>query len=642
MSTAIAPTTIATSLTVDPARWRDDLVAHRWYGSTHAQSVAEREVVATASAIIKDGRPVHSRHNSEGRWAVRIDPTTGKYVSLVWSTYTMDEISGGLRNITRGEAVMVLCHEMFHVLYTTEITRPSWCKPEHWLDFFTCINFAEDVRIEDLGEAEVPVFATLRRIENDRAMVPNAMNYGQFDIVRQVMIVLYAERCCTNADVFDGLPDATVQQVIDGARTAFTDATNAADTATLVEELRPLYDLLAPLLDADAGNAQQPGQQQGQGEADEDGEPADSQQGTAGDDSSSGGTVPDTNTDTSEGGGGGGSGEQRDEDTDDHEDEDGDGGGDEADDTEAGDDADESDANDASENGSDPDAPVRPDRERNKWDTDRSPAPPQLTDEDKTVNGDEVMVRFRTSRYTHDESASQRMAPVTRQVVRNLRRTLQDNANGGWIGRRKRGAFDASSAKRLGIGDLRAFRSRTGPKGSLDFSLVLCLDSSGSVGGGVGFCIADSGLALYEAARQIDGLDVALCVYGSGVQVGIPFDTNADSRRAKTMYKRALQCIRGGHGGGTMEADALVWARAASRKRGAQAQMIVVITDGQPYGEDDVQEQIAAASREGVVTGGIGVGWVKPEYHTYHQQVMDAHQVPTALANLIRTMMRAM
>lgn len=638
MSTATALQTIGSSLTVDPARWSDVLVNRGYYGEAHGYSIAEREVVATASAIIKDGRPVHSYHNSEGRWAVRIDPTTGKYVSLVWSAYTPDEISGSLRHITRGEAVMVLCHEMFHVLFTTEIKRPSWCKPEHWRDFFTCVNFAEDVRIEDLGESVVPVFSMLRRIENDRSMAPNSLHYDQFDFVRKVMIVLYAEACCTNADVFDGLPDAAVQSVIDGSRAAFTAATNAPDTPTLVENLRPLYDLLVPYLDAAAGGGgdQQGGDESGEGE-DAGGEGGTTQQQTAAgeDDSGEGGSTPDKQDATNEGGGGGGAG-HRDEDADEDEDDGATDGGE-----------DEDDATDTSEDTTpspdgNADDPVRPDRERNRWDTDRDTSPVSTSDEDATINGDEVMVRFRTRHWTHDDNASRRMAPVTRRVVRNLRRTLQDNANGGWISRRKRGAFDASSAKRLGIGDLRAFRARSGPKGSLDFSLVLCLDSSGSVCGSVGECIADSGVALYEAARQIDGLDVALCVYGSGVQVGIPFSTDPDTRRAKNMYTRALRCIRGGSGGGTMEADALVWARAVSRKRAAQAQMIVVITDGQPYAEDDVRYQIAAASREGVVTGGIGVGYVEPEYHTYHQQVTDAQQVPHALGNLIRTMMRAM
>lgn len=619
MTTATHVATVATSLTVDPARWGENLINTYGY-AVHQQSMAEREVVATVSAIIKDGRPVIARHNSEGRWAVKIDESTGRYVTLIWSSYTLDESTGSLRYITRGEAVMVMCHEMFHVLFTDEITRPSWCKPEHWAAFFTCVNFAEDVRIEDLGESVVPVFSLLRRVENDRMMHPNATNYGNFDLVRQVMIVLYAERCCTTASMFDGLPDATVQGIIDNGRASFTDATNAGDTATLVERLRPLYDLIAPHLTGGGGGGTggDPGEDEGEpGRGGTPGNPGEDE-GEPGGDGEPGGTP-----------GGGGNGEQK-EDASGDEQEDGDG-----EDGGSGASAERNDQDDADSD------TMRPDRQRGRWQEDRQDTPITYGDEDKTINGDEIMVRFRTRKWTDDTSASQRMMPVTRMVVRHLRRTLQDNANGGWIGRRKRGSFDAASAKRLGIGDLRAFRRRQGPKGALDFSLVLCLDASGSVGGYVGQNIADAGLAVYEAAQQINGLDVALCVYGSGVQVGIPFGTNMDTAKSRNAYQRGLRCIRGGTGGGTMEADALAWARAASRKRGAEGKLIIVITDGQPYAEEDVSEQVAVAMREGIVTGGIGIGFVDPDYHTYHQRVQSASEVPGALATLVRTMMRA-
>lgn len=649
-----ATKTIATSLTVDPARWREYLVDRHStvYGQTHTTSVAEREVVATASAIIRDGRPVHSHHNSDGTWAVRIDETTGKYVRLMWSHYTLEN-DGTKRHITRGEAVVVMCHEMFHVLFTDEVNRPDWCKPEHWKAFFPAVNFAEDVRIEDKGESVVPVFSTLRQVENDRMMPPNATNYNQFDFVRKVLIVLYAERCCTNAHVFAGLPDAEVQAVIDGGRQSFVDATNAADTASLLEALRPLYDLLAPYMDAPTGGGGEPGGDDADGDDSDGGDPVEGGDGGTTGKSSKGDA--DTDTDASGGGSGDESDDADDTDTDgsgdsdtDDADDDSDGEGGDGEDGD-GEDADGADTKDKSDGGGDggdgdplPDA-ARPDRQRGEWEKDRPDDSRISGDEfDKTLNGDQIIRRVVPRGWTADPRAEQRMLPTTRNVLRTLRRTLQDNANGGWIGRRKNGAFDAASAKRLGLGDLRAFRRRQGPKGALDFSLVLCLDASSSVrSAGIGTSIADAGLALYEAARQMDGLDVALCVYGSGVYFGLPFDfAGRSDARSKAQYERALRSIRGGHCGGTMEADAIVWSRAVTRKRAAEGRMIVVITDGQPHAEEDVEYQIALAANEGIVTGGIGVGWVNPAYHRHHVTVREATVLPTALGTLVRQMMK--
>ena len=644
-----ATKTIAASLTVDPARWAEPLVDEytTWSGQTHTTSVAEREVIATVSAIIKDGRPIHASHNANGTWAVAIDESTGKYVRLMWSMYTLED-DGTKRPITRGEAVMVMCHEMFHVLFTDEITRPDWCKPEHWRAFFPAVNFAEDVRIEDKGEDVVPAFAALRSVENNRMMPPNAANWGAFDFVRKVMIVLYAERCCTNAYVFDGLPDAEVQAVIDGGRQAFVDATNAPDTATLLENLRPLYDLLAPHLDGTTtGGGDDDGEDEGGDGGTTGGTPADTDDGDTGDgdgDDTDDGDGTDEGDDTDDGDGdtGDGDGDTDDGDTDEAEGGDGDAGEGDAGEDDDGD-TDESEGGGDGGDGDPMQDTARPDRQRGKWNEDRPDDSPIKSDEfDKTVNGDEITRSVRTQRWTDDANAATRMLPVTRMVLRTLRRTLQDNANGGWIGRRKAGAFDAASAKRLGIGDLRAFRRRQGPKGSLDFSLVLCLDASSSVRGGrVGYSIADSGLALFEAAKQINGLDVALCVYGSGVYFGLPFDfADRTDSRSRAKYSRAMRCIRGGSAGGTMEADAIVWSRAVTRKRAAEGKMIVVITDGCPHAEEDVISQINMAASEGIVTGGIGIGGIDPTYHRHHVTVNDPRMLPTALGSLVRQMMK--
>ena len=258
------------------------------------------------------------------------------------------------------------------------------------------------------------------------------------------------------------------------------------------------------------------------------------------------------------------------------------------------------------------------------------------------TNGDEIdNLTGRSSPGTNYDRRSI-VTPLSLKVRSALRRSLQENANRGFIGRRKRGVFDVSSSRRIAIGDTRIFRERTGPRGALDFSLVLCLDASSSVHGVVGDNIANAGLAVYEAASGMDGVDVALCVYGNTVIRSTPFGWDKDAtKRSKRDYSRMAAAIHGGDGGGTGEHNALVWARSASMKRNAQQAMILVLTDGGPNSREAVAEQVQFARHEGIVTGGIGVMYQPPSYHEYNGSVDSLDQLPSAVTTLVRTMMRA-
>ena len=643
MRTTQSNVALATSLTNDPARWVEDLVKPGRYGydaGTNAR--AEREVAATMSAIVGDSRPIIMRHNTEARWAVMIDESTASQVTVVWSTHTVNENSTGhwdrLRPILRGEAVMVMLHEMGHVLFTDEITRPDWCARCDWRDFFTVVNFAEDVRIEDCMEDEVPVFRMLRKIENDRMVAPNVAQWDVVSMVRRVCCYLFAERSCTGgSSLYHPVVNATEQAVIDECHDAFMEACDATDTQSMIDSLEPVYDALLPYMN---GTIQYPPP------------------------NTTGGTGTDEDGDEDDGAAGPGTGEDEDEDGDEgtsgnaSEDE-GDGDGDTTTGEQDGDgDGEDEDGEDEEGEGEGPaggngaggdegnDMPdaARPDRQRGKCEQDKSNAPVPKSDRTSEVmQGEFISTRKGATHRFDDPGASARIAPTTRLIVKNLRRVLQDNANGGWIGRKRRGAFDASSSKRLALGDLRTFRERTGPKGSLDYSLVLCIDASGSMSGYAGQRAADAALSMYDAVRKIDGLDVALCAYGCTVDFGIPFPsmlTKPQIKRLGRVNERMLACVRSGSSGGTNESDALVWARAVSRKRKADTQMIVVITDGQPNDPNEVVQQVALALREGVVTGGIGIGGADPDYHTYATSIASSDQLPKVFGDFIRTMMK--
>lgn len=674
MSTNATNNATALSLTVDPARWNEDLV--RWANEFYHHHIlqAQREVAATMSAILGDGRRFILHHNAEGRWSVRIDETTKDVIEVHWSSVTPD--AGYLRNIKRGEAVMVLIHETGHLLYTTEINRPTWCDPAHWKTFFTVVNFAEDVRIEDRLEAAVPAFPVLRRIENDRMVMPNVHHWPHHDPVHRVSMTLFAERSCTDGSALL-LPLATPEErhIIDASRQAFIDATQASDTQGMLDALQPMYDALLPLMQATPLPPAPAGPQPTPKPTDS-GEPTDDD-GTGhggdadGEDTDETGASPGTSDDAEEEGGtsnagGGGddddadeydedAGNEGDEDADEYDedgdedaDEDGEGEGDAPDDT-PGDVNDYAGKGSGSGNGANlaegTSETARPDRERGKWSQDRDTSVPTPDNASKIANGETIVTRrpIRSREWTEDNDPAGRLLPVTRMLAKSLRRTLQDNANGGWINRRRAGAFDPASAKRLAIGDLRTFRKRSGPKGSLDYSLVVCMDASGSVGGAIGQSISDAAVTIYEAARRIDGLDVALCAYGSTVDFGIPFDgllTDKHAKRRDHISTRMYRNVRGGSGGGTNEVSALAWAVAVSKRRNAEAKMIVVLTDGEPASTEDVKKHIAWARHEGIATGGIGVRCAAPTYHANSTSINDVQQLPQVLGAFVRTMMK--
>jgi len=642
MSTTQSNVALATSLTNDPARWVEDLVKQGRYGYDAGSTArAEREVAATMSAIVGDSRPIVTRHNTEARWAVMIDESTATQVTVVWSMYTVNENTTGhwdrLRPILRGEAVMVMLHEMGHVLFTDEIKRPDWCASTHWREFFTVINFAEDVRIEDCMEEEVPVFRMLRKIENDRMVAPNVAQWDIVGMVRRVCCYLFAERSCSSgATLYYPVVNATEQAVIDECHDAFMEACDATDTQSMIDSLEPVYDALLPYMN---GTIQYPPPTATGGTGtDEDGDEDDGAAGpgTGEDEDEDGeqGTSGNASEDEDDGDGDTTTGEQ---------DGDGEGEGEDGEDEDGEGEGPAGGNGAGADEGNDMPDTARPDRQRGQWEQDKSDAPPPKNDRTSEVmQGEFISTRKGATHRWNDPGASTRIAPTTRMIVKNLRRVLQDNANGGWIGRKRRGAFDASSSKRLALGDLRAFRERSGPKGSLDYSLVLCIDASGSMQGRCGMEAADAALAMYDAVRRIDGLDVALCAYGCTVDFGIPFPsmlTKPQIKRLDNVTNRMLACVRSGSSGGTNESDAIVWARAVSRKRKADTRMIVVITDGQPNDPNEAAQQVALALREGVVTGGIGIG-TDPDYHTYATSIAHSSQLPKVFGDFIRTMMK--
>ena len=566
--------TIAESLTSDPARFGDILC--RNVHDPYTAEKAEREVRATCSSIYRGNRRVVANMNLQGRWAVLVGDRHGDAIHLDWSPYTMADDGSGLRHIRRGEAVMTLSHEMFHVLFTDEVIRPEWCKPEHWSGFFTIVNLTEDVRIEDLGEAEVPLFAHLRRVENDRLLATNVVHYASFDFLRQVGVPWFAKRACSPGSEaqFSTLMGRDVARIVSNLYANFDAATRAGSTGELLELLRPVYEACAPFMQAGGGDSGTSQEGDGDSEGNESGE---GQSGNTGDESDTGTSVPggdsvDADEDADEDAAGGG----------DDADEDGGEDGDEGDEQEApgsndgdGDSDDEDDGTDDQSgdsqgggNGGDGDVPddlsdkpMRPNSSRGDWDSgERDYDPPDFYDQNvmQTVNGDEIDTLSLRSRPRTSYDRSAKIAPVTNKVAAQLRRVLQANANGAYVGRRRRGAFDVSSATRIALGDVRIFRKKEGPRGALDFSLVLCLDASSSVTGHVGDTIANAGLAIYEAAEKIDGLDVAICAYGSHIIRTLPFGWDRHAGRNPSAYRRMAASIHGGEGGGTGEDDAIV------------------------------------------------------------------------------------
>ena len=642
--------TIAESLTSDPARFGDDLLANA--NDPCEVEKAEREVRVTCSSIYRGNRRVIAKMNREGGWSVLVGERYGDAIHLQWSPYTMADDGSVSRYIKRGEAVMTLSHEMFHVLFTGEVIRPEWCKPGHWKEFFTMVNLAEDVRIEDLGEDEVPLFAHLRRVENDRLLATNVGHYASFDTIRQVGIPWFAKRACSTGSEaqFSTLMGKEVARIVSNLYADFDAATRAGSTGELVDLLRPVYEACVPFMsggggagaDESEGDSGSSGSSEGQPGANT-GDESDTGTSVSGSDDADDDADEDAPSGSSDDGDDGEDGEEQSPESDDASEGDAEGEGDDSDE-QSGDSQGSGSGGDGDVPDDLSDRPMRPDGKRGDWSSgERSFDEPDHYDNHtmSTVNGGEINVLSARSRggTAYDRSSS--VAPVAGKVAAQLRRVLQANANGSYTGRRKRGAFDVSSATRIALGDVRIFRKKEGPRGALDFSLVLCLDASSSVTGYVGDTIANAGLAIYEAAERINGLDVALCVYGSRILRTIPFGWDRREGGNPRAYRRMASSVHGGEGGGTGEAGAIVWARAATRNRAAEQGLIVVLTDGAPNNRRAVADQVTAARAEDVMTGGIGVCYDAPNYHQFSASAQSVTYVPGALASLLRTMMSA-
>lgn len=639
------------TLASDPSRWNQPLACGGW-NDVFEIGTARREVAATVSAIVGGSHRIEMRHNNEGKWAVLIaDDVLSTTIVMYWSRYTTDA-DGTRREITRGEAMSYIVHECMHVLETTEVNVPSWILDQaHVVPFHNIVNFAEDVRIEDLGEDRVPAFANLRQRENDRLVRPNVVLWAHHDLVRKVCLPLFCERSCeTGARGFSRVlaSDPDIARLVDECRPHFMNATYASSTDEVVERLRPMYEILAPYLPVSDG---------GTG-----GEPD-----TDGDETVTGGEPVETQGGTSSEGDGDEQAEPHDAgddgDTDEKDtDEDGDG-------SDAGDDGDTDDdgeANGGEDDSDDEDGGGEqsktithptwggetfvPNSPRGDWDN-VTPLEESDSDDpwgdrlDDVIEGrpiDTMGGDGSDSTLTQYESDT---ALTKVRVTKALRRVLQDNANGGWSTRKKAGTFDPRQSTRLALGDMRTFRKKRGARGSLDYSLVLCLDASGSVTGEVGTAIAQSGLSVYEAASKISGLDVAMCAYGSGVHVAIPFDStirdvHRDGSRNRGRLSSLMDACAWGVGGSTAEDHAITWAIATSRRRNAESQMIVVMTDGVPNSQHAMPTMIEGARNLGIRTGGIGVMHDAPEYHEYSTTIETIDELPIVLGSLITTMMK--
>ncbi len=652
MSTDTQVNTISGTLASDPARWSEYMDAR----NTTTRMAAEREIVATASAVLGNHARIVCHHNTSGVWAVDIERGQGKRVyHLYWSSVTTNGNGSNLITIRRGEALTTLLHELFHVLYTDWVERPEWCHPAHWQDFFSILNMTEDVRIEDAGELEVPVFASLRKIENERLMHGNEAGYPTMDSLRHVALALYASRCVAPlAGKFVGLLNEEERKAFDSCLADFHWACDQRSTQALLDQLEPVYEALLPFLPPvggggggggeQPGDDEQPGEESGGQPGEEPGEQpggnGGEQAGTNEQPGSNGGEEPgEESGDDEQPGEESGDDEQPGEESGDDE---GGSGGDDA----GGGGSGTRDGGVTGGDGAPPESieePVRPDRARGDWDTPRPDASRASHDNvDTLIDGSFISCVSVPMESSILVSATN---VASRAIRSQLNRVLQYNADGSYAGRKRRGSFDVNSARRLSLGDTRVFRTKQGPRGSRDFSLVMLLDASSSVRGTCGLAIANAGYAIKRASEQVHGLDVAVAAYGGvGPIGGIPFDaTDAQWRSLPNI----CQAVTGGQGGGTDETGAIIWARRASERRGAEQPLIIVLTDGHPNDGTSVRYEIDEARKQGIVTGGIGITRrpgmppVVPDYHEFYATARDLSVIPSVLADLLRTMMKA-
>jgi len=666
MTTQAQAPTIGGTLASDPARWGEPLLGHSYGSVVAARTAAEREIASTASAVLGNHARIVLHHNVGGTWAVDIERAQGTKVYHVhWSSLTVSASHGGMSAIMRGEALTTLLHELFHVLFTGWVERPDWCERAHWQDFFGILNMTEDVRIEDAGEQEVPVFAALRSIENERLLMGNVHQYDQMDALRHVGLALYSTRCIpSRANEFVSRLSGLERAAFNDALPHFLAACDTPSTQALLDALEPVYVAMQPLFppvggggggggepddderkeDGDEqeggeqeGGEQEGGEQGGNGGEQEQDDDGDEQAGVGGDEQEG--------NDDEESDGEDGEEQQEEGDSE----QEGGNGGDDGGGGEGGGDSTESGTSHGGVEGGDgvldddDDEPMRPDRPRGEWDkerkdTERAPRDTHDAFMDGSFIGHDGQ--------SYDISGRENAVVTTSRVVRSqLNRVLQHNADGSYAGRRRRGSFDVKSSSRLALGDTRVFRTKQGPRGARDFSLVLLLDASSSVRGACGNAIANAGLAIKRASDGMHGLDVAVAAYGGhGPIAAIPFDATA---RQHGSFHRLLDHVSMGSGGGTDETSGIIWARNASLNRGAEQPLIVVLTDGHPNNRHTVAEEIDLARKNGIITGGIGISRkvglqpVVPDYHEFYSTARDLAAIPRVLGDLIRSMMRA-
>jgi len=624
---------------------------------TAALSQVQREIKQTASAMLGHiVDRVDTVLNYEGVWACDIKREGNERVmTLHYSTRTLDT-NGNFRPCTRREAMCMVIHECMHKLMSTWVDRPEWCERAHWGSLFGVLNMSEDVRIEDAAEDLVPVFPTLRVEENERLMRTNFPPWGDFDFVRKVALGLFARRCCSastshKVDTLIANDSTELLRIVNEQHDEWDRAcSEAASTKELLQRLRPLYEALKPLFNINEPPPPPPGEGGDEGEQPGNGG---EQPGNGGEQPGNGGEQPGDGGEQPGDGGeqpGNGGEQESGESTFSNE------GG------EQGEDNGEAGTSGGRGSGGGnlkqplastiPEEHMVPQGRRDDWyDYDKEP-PPSYRDTDyikDVMNGAFVDP---CDSDTDDDYAPPPQYPdavgndmgavaaTGRRVRKVLARVLQHNADGSYVGKRRRGAFDSNASTRLALGDVRVFRTKQGPRGSRDFSLVLCLDASSSVRGECGINIIKSGIAVIQACDRTHGIDATMCAYGGrGLMSGMPF--GHDERDRERVIVRTAWDVANGNGGGTDETSALVWAHEVSKRRNAEKPLVIVMTDGYPNNAISCRKAVDAMRADGIVTGGLGIMMEAPAYHEYSASAMTYDQMPTALMDMLRDMMKA-
>lgn len=120
---------------------------------------------------------------------------------------------------------------------------------------------------------------------------------------------------------------------------------------------------------------------------------------------------------------------------------------------------------------------------------------------------------------------------------------------------------------------------------------------------------------------------------------GIPF--GHDEKDRERVIVRTAWDVANGNGGGTDETSALVWAHEVSKRRSAEKPLVIVMTDGYPNNPQSCRHAVDAMRADGIVTGALGIMMEAPEYHEYSASAATYDQMPTALMDMLRDMMKA-